>query len=59
MMPYETCVEVLGDACALTLSDEPLAGAVEYRATEFQMTSAQVGIPLHNTVHSEVWEQPA
>ena len=40
-MPDETCGEVLGDASALTLGDEPLAGAVEHRAAELWMTPAQ------------------
>jgi hypothetical protein len=32
VMPNKCCSEVLWDACALTLGDEPLASAVEHRA---------------------------
>ena len=58
-MPHEACGEVLGNPCALTLGDEPLAGGVEHGAVQLWMTPAQVGIPLHNLVHAEVREQPA
>ena len=34
-MTYEGGREVLRGACALTLSDEPLTGGVEYAALEF------------------------
>jgi hypothetical protein len=37
MMPYEGGGEVLRDACALTLGDEPLTGGVEYRALEVRI----------------------
>ena len=50
-MPHETCSEVLRDACALTLGDEPLAGGVEHRAPELWVTPAQVGIALDDPVH--------
>ena len=55
-MADEGCGEVLWDTCALTLGDEPLAGAVEHRASEFWVTSAQVSIPLHDPVHGQTWE---
>jgi hypothetical protein len=58
-MPDEGCGEVLGDARALTLSDEPLTSAVEDSPVQLWVTSAQVGIPLHNLIDGEVWEQPA
>ena len=51
--------EVLGDACALTLGDEPLASAVEHRAPELWMTPAQVGVALYDPVHAQVREQPS
>jgi hypothetical protein len=57
-MPDQGCSEVLRDARALTLSDEPLAGGVENGPVQFWMEAAKVGIPLHNPVHSEVREQP-
>ena len=41
MMPHEACGEVLRNPCALTLRDEPLAGAVEHGASELWVTSAQ------------------
>ena len=59
VMPDQCCCEVLRNPCALTLRDEPLAGAVEHGASELWVTSAQVCIPLHNPVHTEVGEQPA
>ena len=58
MVPHKACGEVLGDTSALTLGDEPLAGGVEDGAPELWMTSAQVGVALHNPVHTELWEQP-
>ena len=58
-MPDETCGEVLRDACALTLGDEPLAGGVEHRAAELWVTPAQIGIALHNPVDGELWEEPS
>ena len=36
-MPHEGGGEVLRSACALALSDEPLAGGVEYAALEFRV----------------------
>ena len=48
--------EVLRDACALTLGDEPLAGGVEHRAVELWMPLPQVCIPLHDLVHGKTWE---
>ena len=61
-MPHETCSEVLWDARALTLGDEPLAGGVVHRASELRMTAAQVGVALDHAVHAvhaELQEQPA
>ena len=58
-MPDETCGEVLRDASALTLGDEPLAGGVEHRAPELWVTPAQVGVALHHPVHGELREEPA
>ena len=59
VMPHETCSEVLWDACALTLGDEPLAGGVEHRATELPVHGPEVGIALHDLVHGELREEPA
>lgn len=59
MMPDEACSEVLGDASALTLGDEPLAGGVEHRAAELRVTPAQVGVALHHPVDTELREEPA
>ena len=58
-MPHEACGEVLGDPCALTLGDEPLAGGVEHRAAELRVTPAQGGVALHHPVHGELREEPA
>ena len=58
-MPDETCSEVLRDTCALTLGDEPLASAVEHRATELRVTPAQECVALHDPVHGELREEPA
>ena len=58
-MPDETCGEVLGDACALTLGDEPLAGGVEHRAAELRVTPAQVRIAFDHPVHAELREEPS
>jgi len=58
-MPHEACGEVLGDACALTLGDEPLAGGVEHGATQFWVTPAQVGVALHDPVYRQLREEPA
>ena len=59
VMPDEACGEVLRDACALTLGDEPLAGGVEHGAAELWVTPAQVGVALHHPVHAELREEPA
>ena len=58
-MPHDTGREVLWGARTLTLSDEPLAGAVEHRAFELRYLSPQEGIPLHHLVHRHRREQPA
>ena len=58
-MPHECCGEVLGDPCALTLGDEPLAGGVEHGPVQLWMSLPELGIPLYNLVYGEVWEQPA
>ena len=54
VMPHQRCCEVLRNPCAFTLSDEPLAGGVEYGAVQFWMTPAQVRIPFHNLVYREM-----
>ena len=54
MMPHEGCSEVLRDACALTLGDEPLASGVEHGPVQLRMEAAEVSVPLHNLVDSEV-----
>ena len=59
MVPHEACGEVLRDASALTLGDEPLAGAVEHRAAELWVTPAQIGVALYDPVHAEVREEPS
>ena len=58
-MPYEGCSEVLRNPCAFTLGDEPLASGVEDGAVQLRIEAAQVGIPLHHFIDSEMWEQPA
>ena len=45
-MPYERCGEVLRGTCALALSDEPLAGGVEYAALEVRVELPELGIAL-------------
>ena len=57
-MSYQGCSEVLRDACALTLRDEPLVGRVEHGPMQLWVEVAQLCIPLHHPVHSEVREQP-
>ena len=59
VMPNKCCGEVLRDPCTLTLGDEPLASGVEDGAVQLRMEVAQVGIPLHHFIDSEMWEQPA
>ena len=59
MVPHETCGEVLWNACALTLGDEPLAGGVEHGATQFWVTPAQECVALDDLVHAEVREEPS
>ena len=51
MMPHERCSEVLRNPCALTLGDEPLAGAVEHGPMQLWMSLPEFCIPLHNPVH--------
>jgi len=58
-MPHDTGCEVLRGTCALTLGDEPLAGAVEHCAPEFRELPPEEGIPLHHLVHCHRREQPA
>ena len=58
-MPHDTGCEVLRGTCALTLGDEPLAGAVEHRAFELWELPPKEGIPLHHLVHRHRREQPA
>ena len=58
MVPHEGCGEVLRDACAFTLGDKPLASAVEHGPMELWVEVAEVSIPLHHFIDSEIWEQP-
>ena len=58
-MAHERRSEVLRDACALTLCDEPLAGGVEHGAMKLSVHGPEVGIPLHYPVHAELREEPA
>ena len=58
-MPHEGGCEVLRNPCALTLGDEPLAGGVEHGPMQLWVEVAQLCIPLHHPVHTEVGEQPA
>ena len=57
-MPDQGGSEVLRDPCALVLGDEPLTGRVEHGAAELWVEAAQVGIPLHHFIDSEIREQP-
>jgi len=50
-MPDQTCGEVLRDARALTLRDEPLSSGVEHGAAQLWMTPAQVSVSLYDPVH--------
>ena len=59
MMPHKCCGVVLWNPCALALGDEPLTGRVEHGAMQLRVEAAQVGIPLHHFIDSEIWEQPA
>ena len=52
-MAHERRSEVLRDTCALTLSDEPLAGGVEDGAMQLPVHGPEVGIALHDLVHAE------
>ena len=58
-MPNKTGSEVLRNPCALALGDEPLASAVEHGPMQLRVEAAQVGIPFHHFIDSEMWEQPA
>ena len=58
-MAHEGGREVLWCPCTLALGDEPLAGAVEHRASEFWELPPEEGIPLDNLVHGHRGEQPA
>ena len=58
-MPHDTGSEVLRGARSLTLGDEPLAGAVEHRASELRELPPEEGIPLDHLVHGHRGEQPA
>ena len=53
-MPYEGGREVLRGACALALSDEPLAGGVEYAALEVRVKPPKLGIPLYHSINCEI-----
>ena len=46
MMSHKGGGEVLWGACALTLSDEPLTGGVEYAALEVRVELPKFGIAL-------------
>ena len=58
-MPDQTCGEVLRDARALTLRDEPLSSGVEHGPVQLWMSLPEFCIPLYNLAYGEVWEQPA
>ena len=58
VMAHEGCSEVLRNPCAFTLGDEPLASAVEDGAMQLWVEAAQVGIPLHHLIDSEIRKQP-
>ena len=53
-MPHKGGGKVLRGACALALSDEPLAGGVEYRALEFRIYSPELGIALHDSINCQI-----
>ena len=60
MVPDERSGEVLRDASALTLGDEPLAGAVEHRASELWMSFPPKLVPriLLNSLKEELeWHE--
>ena len=48
VMPDQGGSEVLGDPCALTLGDEPLAGGVEHGPVQLWMYLPKFCIPLHH-----------
>ena len=58
-MPDQSRGVVLRNRCALTLSDEPLARAVENGAMQLWVHGPEVGIALHHLVHRHRREQPA
>ena len=45
--------EVLWDACALTLGDEPLAGGVEDGAMKLPVDRPEVGVTLYHPIDTE------
>ena len=53
-MSYEGGGEVLRRACALALSDEPLAGGVEYAALEVRVELRKLGVALHHSINGEI-----
>jgi hypothetical protein len=54
MMSHERGGEVLRGACALALSDEPLAGGVEYKALEVRVEPSKLGLALHHSINGEI-----
>ena len=50
-MPHKGGGEVLGDACALTLGDEPLAGGVEHAALEVRVKPPKLGIAFYHSIN--------
>ena len=58
-MPHDTGREVLWGARTLTLSDEPLAGAVEHRAFELRELPPEERVPLDHLVYGHRRKQPA
>ena len=57
-MADEGCGVVLWDACAFTLGDEPLAGAVEHGAVQTWVSLSETCVTLHNLIHSQLWKEP-
>jgi hypothetical protein len=53
-MSYEGGGEVLRGACTLALGDEPLAGRVEYRASEVRIEPPKLGIALNHSINGEI-----
>ena len=50
MVADKGCGVVLGDACAFTLGDGPLAGGVEHGAVQLWVSQPEFFIALHNPI---------